>query len=51
MTSSLTTIFPEDILTLAEVIYDSYSSDKQRLAGISMIAELLSDKGGVLDDS
>ena len=51
MTSSLTTIFPEETVKLAETIYDSYSSDKQRLAGISMIAELLSDKGGVIDDS
>lgn len=46
VSSELDTIFTKETLSLAEKIYDSKSPIEQRICGVSLIAEILTRKGG-----
>ena len=46
MPFELDTIFTKETIRLAERIYDSKSPIEQRICGVSLIAELLTRKGG-----
>lgn len=51
MTSSLTTIFDKETLDLAREIYAWWSPSKREEAGICMVAQLILENRGVIDDS